>query len=308
MKVLVTGASGFVGKTLVCQLLEKGDEVVVLTSNIAKAALTLGSKCKYFQWVDTNMAPPQEAFEGVEAVINLMGENISSKRWSEDQKKKIYNSRIDGTTRLVGAMSKMEKKPSVFVSTSAVGIYGNRGTEELTESSELSSDFLAHVCKDWEAAANKAEAQGIRVVIIRTGVVVGRGGGALAKMLPPFKLGLGGPLGFGKQFMSWIHIEDLAALYIECLKNSDARGVFNGTSPYPATNMEFTKALGQAVKRPALFPVPSFVVKTLFGEMSTILLEGQKVLPAKSKELKFRFRYPTLDLALKESTQKYKKV
>jgi uncharacterized protein (TIGR01777 family) len=308
MKVLVTGASGFVGRVIVGQLLEKGDEVVVLTSNIAKAALTLGSKCHYYQWVDTNILPPQEAFEGVDAVINLMGENIAAKRWTEDQKKKIYNSRIDGTSRLVEAISKMTKKPSVFVSTSAVGIYGNRGGEEITEESSIASDFLAHVCKDWEAAANKAKAYGMRVSIVRTGVVLGRGGGALGKMLLPFKLGAGGPLGFGRQYMSWIHIDDLAALYVECLKNPEAQGIFNGTSPYPATNKEFTKALGIAVKRPAFMPVPTFAIKMMFGEMSTILLDGQKVLPARSKELKFRYRYPTLDLALKESTQKYKKV
>jgi len=201
----------------------------------------------------------------------------------------------------------MDKKPKVLVSTSAVGIYGNRGTEELTEESNLSEDFLAHVCRDWEAEANKAKALGVRVAIIRTGVVLGRGGGALAKMLLPFKMGAGGPLGLGRQYMSWIHIDDLAALYVECAKNQDANGVFNGTSPYPATNFEFTKALGKALKRPALVPVPPFAIKLAFGEMSTILLDGQRVLPKRSKEVKFRYRYPTLDLALRECTQRYKK-
>jgi len=308
MKVLLTGATGFVGKVVVCQLLEKGDEVVVLTSNVAKAALTLGSKCKYHLWANTNELPPQEAFDGVEAVINLMGENIAARKWTEDQKKKIYHSRVDGTKKLVEAIAAMKVKPKVLVSTSAVGIYGNRGSEEISEESSLAQDFLAQVCKDWESAASKVKDLGVRLAIIRTGVVIGRGGGALAKMLLPFKLGLGGPLGMGKQYMSWIHVEDLAALYIECVKNREASGVYNGTAPHPVTNKEFSHTLGKTLKRPAFAPVPSFIVRKIFGEMSQILLDGQKVLPVRSKELKFRYRYYTVDLALKESVQKFKKV
>lgn len=300
MKVVVTGATGFVGQVLVRQLLDAGHEVVVLTRNIAKAALSLGSKCKYYQWTDMEALPPVEAFEGADGVINLMGETIS-KRWDEQQKKKIVSSRINGTRRLVEAIEKTTKKPKVFVSTSAVGIYGSRGSEELNESSNLADDFLAKVCKDWENEANKVRNQGLRVAIIRVGVVLGRGGGALEKMLPIFKLGGGGPVGSGKQYMSWIHIEDLASMYIEALKNENIKGVLNGTAPYPATNAEFSKMLGKVLRRPAFLPAPAFAMKIAFGEMSQILLEGQKVLPVKFKEHNFRYRYPTLEMALKET-------
>lgn len=300
MKVVITGATGFVGQVIVKQLLAAGDEVVVLTRNVARAAITLGSSCKYFQWNESEELPPLEALEGADGIINLMGESIS-KRWDENQKKKIYNSRIHGTRKLVEAMEKLKKKPSVFVSTSAIGIYGNRGSEEINEGSNVASDFLAKVCLDWENEANKARNHQARVAIIRVGIVLGHGGGALAQMLPIFKLGGGGPLGNGKQYMSWIHIDDLASMYVEALKNPEIKGVLNGTSPYPVTNAEFTKVLGKVVRRPAFLPAPSFAIKIAFGEMSQILLEGQKVLPVKFKEAKFRFRMPTLEMALKES-------
>lgn len=302
MKILVTGATGFIGKRVVQQLLDAGDEVVVLTRNIAKAALKLGSKCEYYQWMDTTSSPPPlEAFNNVEGIINLMGEGIADKRWSEEQKKKIYDSRIEGTRRLVEAMEKLEKKPQVLVSSSAIGIYGNRGDEELTEDSKTSDDFLARVCKDWEDEAFKAEKLGLRVATIRTGVVLGQGGGALKKMIPIFKLGGGGPVGNGEQVMSWVHVDDLAAMFIEVAKDSSLKGIFNGTAPYPAKNKEFTKALGKALHRPAFLPAPSFALKIVFGEMSQVLLDGQKVMPEKFKKANFKYRYPTLEMALKET-------
>ena len=301
MKVLVTGATGFVGKRVVKQLLDGGDEVVVLTRNLAKAALTLGSNCKYYQWLDTLANPPAEAFNGVDGIINLMGEGIADKRWDEDQKKKIYDSRIISTGKLIETIKGLPSKPKVMVSTSAVGVYGNRNEEEITEESTLGNDFLAGVCKDWEAEANKAAALGIRVAIIRTGVVLGRGGGALKKMLPIFKLGAGGPVGNGKQYMSWIHVDDLASMYVEVLKNNTVQGPFNGTAPYPATSKEFARTLGKTLHRPAFAPAPAFALKMVFGEMSAVLLEGQKVIPLKFKDKKFRYRYPTLEMALKET-------
>lgn len=301
MRVVVTGATGFVGKRVVKQLLEGGDEVVVLTRNIAKAALTLGSKCKYYQWLDTSANPPVEAFKGVDGIINLMGEGIADKRWDENQKKKIYDSRILSTGKLIDTIRELPVKPKVMVSTSAVGVYGNRDNEEISEDSSLGSDFLAGVCKDWEREVNKAATFGVRVAIIRTGVVLGRGGGALKKMLPIFKLGAGGPVGNGKQYMSWIHIDDLASMYVEALKNNSVQGPLNGTAPYPATSKEFAKTLGKTLHRPAFAPAPAFALKMVFGEMSAVLLEGQKVLPLKFKEKKFRYRYPTLEMALKET-------
>lgn len=301
MKVLVTGASGFVGKRVVKELLSSGDEVVVLTRSIAKAAINLGSRCKYFTWADTSIKPPMEAFEGVHAVINLMGEGIAEKRWDEQQKKRIYDSRVVGTRMLVETLRELPKRPSVLVSASAVGVYGNRGSEDITEESSVGSDFLATVCKDWEAEAYKAKDFGMRVAVVRTGIVLGKGGGALKKMLPIFKLGAGGPVGSGKQYMSWIHVDDVARMYVEAVRNPYLSGPLNGTAPYPATNKEFAKALGKELHRPAFAPAPEFAIKMAFGEMGQMLLDGQKVLPTKVKSTKFRFLYPTLEMALRDS-------
>lgn len=301
MKVLVTGATGFVGQRVVRQLIEAGDEVVVLTRNVAKGALNLGNKCKFYVWSDTTTPPPMEAFAGVDGVINLLGEGIADKRWNDEQKKKIHDSRILSTQRIVEAMKSMPVRPRVLVSASAIGIYGNRENEELTEESSTGNDYLANLCKEWEAEAYKAKEFGVRVAVIRTGVAIGKDGGALKKMLPIFKLGAGGPVGNGRQFMSWIHVEDLAQMYVEALKNPSFQGPLNGTAPYPATSKEFAKVLGKCVNRPAFAPVPAFALKLVFGEMSTVLLDGQKVLPVKFKAHKFRFRYPTLEMAIKES-------
>lgn len=300
MKVVVTGATGFVGKVIVKKLLEAGDEVIVLTRNVAKAAIVLGSSCKYFQWENTNELPPKEAFEGADGVINLMGETISE-RWTDERKKSIYDSRIIGTRNLVAGISAGSNKPKVLVSTSAIGIYGDRGSEEINESSTLANDFLGKLCQEWEGEANKASEAGLRVVTIRVGIVLGKGGGALAKMLPIFKLGGGGPLGSGEQYMSWIHIEDLASMYLEALKNNSIQGPVNGTALYPTKNLDFTKALGKTLHRPTFLPAPAFALKFVFGEMSQILLGGQKVLPKKLSEAKFRYRYPTLEIALKDT-------
>ncbi|MBY0518201.1 MAG: TIGR01777 family oxidoreductase [Bacteriovoracaceae bacterium] len=303
MKVLVTGATGFVGRVIVRQLLEAGDEVNVLTRHIPGAALTLGGQCHFFQWTDVSKAPPAEAFQGVDAVINLMGEGIAEKRWDEEQKKKIRYSRIEGTRSLVNAVKALGMNaPRTFVSTSAIGIYGPRGDEEITEEEKTAQDFLATVCKDWELEAKNVESSAVRLVILRVGVVLGRGGGALKKMIPIFKLGGGGPVGSGKQWMSWIHVEDLAGMFIRAAKESEMKGIYNATAPYPATNKDFSKVLGKVLKRPAFAPAPAFVMKAVFGEMSTALLDGQRVIPKKMQDqVHFHYRYPTLEMALKET-------
>jgi uncharacterized protein (TIGR01777 family) len=300
MKVLVTGATGFVGKSVVRELIAAGDEVVVLTRNVAKGAIQLGNKCKYFFW-DSKSVPPMEAFEGVQAIINLMGEGIADKRWTDEQKQIIHDSRINGTNFIIEAIKAMPIKPRVLVSASAIGIYGNRESEELSEDSSLGNDYLANLCKEWEATAEKAKAFGVRVAFMRTGVVLGPNGGALKKMLPIFKLGAGGPIGNGKQYMSWVHVDDLARMYVEVLKTPALQGPLNGTAPYPATSKEFAQTLGKTLGRPAFAPVPKFALKMVFGDMSSVLLDGQKVLPVKFKTTKFRFFYPTLEMALKNS-------
>jgi uncharacterized protein (TIGR01777 family) len=301
MKYLVTGATGFVGQRVVKQLTDGGDQVVILTRNIAKGALYFGNKCQYFLWSDTSQLPPIEAFDGVDVVINLMGEGIADKRWDENQKKKIHDSRIVATSNLVEVMKGLTKKPNAFISASAVGIYGNRGNEEINESSSTADDFLARICKDWEESALKAKNLGLRTAIIRIGVVIGKDGGALKKMLPIFKLGAGGPVGSGKQFMSWIHVDDIAGMFVRAGKDSSIEGIYNGTSPYPATSKDFARELGKVLHRPAFAPAPAIALKIVFGEMSQVLLDGQKVLPTKFKEKKFSYRYPTLEMALTES-------
>lgn len=300
MKVLITGATGFVGRVIVRQLLSAGDEVVVLTRHVPGAALVLGSGCKFHQWKNLSEAPPAEAFMGVDAVINLAGEGIADKRWDDRQKKRIYNTRIDGTRQLVGGMRTSGVK--TLVSTSAIGIYGPRGDEEITETGVAADDFLARVCKDWEKEAEVAKDFGARVAILRVGVVLGRGGGALKKMLPIFKLGGGGPVGSGDQWMSWIHVEDLASMYVRAAREKSFVGVFNATAPYPAKNRDFSKTLGNVLKRPAFAPAPAFIMKLVFGEMSTVILDGQRVLPKRMHdEAHFHYRYATLEMALKET-------
>jgi uncharacterized protein (TIGR01777 family) len=299
MKYLLTGATGFVGKVLVSKLLAGGDEVSILSRNPAAVVLSFQGKCKGFMWSDMNSVPPAEAFENVDVVINLMGEGVAEKRWTEDQKKKIYDSRINGTKKLIEQIAMLKQKPKTFISASAIGIYGTRNAEELTEESSLGADFLATVCKDWETETFKAQNLGLRTAVIRIGVVLGKNGGALSKMLPIFKLGAGGPLGSGKQVMSWIHIEDLASMFIFVAKNNQLKGIFNGTSPSPKNNKEFSKILGSVLKRPAFAPAPGFMMKLAFGEMSVILLEGQKVLPKNMEKAGFEFKFPSLENAFK---------
>lgn len=301
MKVLITGGTGFVGSRITRKLLERGDQVNIVTRNVPKGVLKLGKKPQFFKWDPMKETLPEEALEGVDAVINLMGENISESRWNEDDKKRIYDSRVIGTRNLVETINKVGKIQS-FISTSAIGVYGDRpGGEEVTEDTEVEEvDFLSKVCLDWEKASQEVNQNNVRLCVLRVGIVLGKGGGALSKMLTPFKLGVGGVIGSGKQVMSWIHIDDLVDFYLKMVDDSAYKGVVNATAPRPVTNKVFTKTLGKVLNRPTIFPVPRFAAKLAFGDMSTILLEGQKVIPHKALENSFSFKFDSLEKALRD--------
>ena len=290
MNVTLTGATGFLGKHIVATLLETGHHPHLLVRN-PPAHLPAG--------VDFSLWPTAagEALQSADAVIHLMGEPVAQ-RWSDEVKTRIRSSRVDGTRRLAEALASMPDKPRVVVSASAIGYYGERGDETLTESSPPGQGFLADLCVEWEKTAGLIEALGIRVVKIRIGLVLGKDGGALAKMLPPFRLGIGGKLGSGRQWMSWIHIDDLAALFRFALENPALAGPVNGTAPNPVPNAEFTRELGHALHRPALFPVPAFALRALYGEMAGMILASQRVLPKAAQSAGYAFRYPNLPTAL----------
>lgn len=283
MNISVTGASGFLGRHLVVDLKAEAHEVHVLGRD---------------RW-DTlsGQEPPPESLERADAIVNLAGEPVAQ-RWTAETKKRIRTSRVDGTRHLVNALSTLSRRPKVLISASAIGIYGDRGDEVLTEQSGSGIGFLAQVTEDWESAARLAEALGIRVVLLRFGVVLGRDGGALAKMLPIFRWGLGGKLGSGRQWMSWIHVADVTALIRHALATDSLRGPINATAPNPVSNSEFTRTLAGALHRPGIFPVPAFALKLAYGQMASVILASQRVLPAAAESAGFRFRYPSLAGAL----------
>lgn len=299
MRILITGATGFVGRRLVSSLLKSGHQVRVLTRSLVKAASTLGADVEYIQW-DTQSKLEQRAFENIDSVVNLAGENLSDKRWSEEQKRRIYDSRVRITEHLVAGIKEFGTDVKSFISTSAVGIYGSGHNNILDENAKLGDDFLARVCLAWERSALKYEDQFPRICILRLGVVLGEEGGALEKMLPIFKLGLGGPVGSGKQVMSWIHCDDLVRLFVSAIENDSMKGVFNATAPYPVENKVFSKVLGKCLNRPAVFKAPSIALELALGEMSTIVLDGQNVQPKKAIDMGFEFKYPKVDQALSE--------
>lgn len=299
MKVLVTGATGFVGSYLVKRLQREGHTVQVLSRNISSAQEKLGKDVKVFQWEIENL-PPKEALVGVDAVVNLSGEGIANKRWTAVQKIKIYNSRILGTENLLKGIQKLDSsKPKVIVSASAIGFYGDGGEKELKENTEKGVGFLSDVCADWEKVA-KENSKGIRLVQLRIGVVLGKNGGMLQKLLPLFKLGLGGPVGKGTQWMSWVHLEDLVSLILYSLEKNTVSGPLNAVAPHPVTNKEFTKAMGAALSRPAIFPAPAFGIKLMMGELSALVLDSQKVSAEKAEQLGYKFHYPLIKSALNE--------
>ena len=297
MKALVTGGTGFVGPRLLRML----DRPVVLSRNPGKAKASIGSLAgSILPWDPLAGPPPAEAFDGIDTVFHLAGESVAEGRWTTAQKQRIRDSRVLGTRHLVQGMERADSKPSVLVSASAVGYYGSRGDEELTESAHPGDDFLAEVCIAWEREAEAATAAGVRVVTARTGIVLGAGGGALAKMLPPFKLGAGGPLGNGRQWMPWVHVTDLARLYLHAAQTASIRGAMNAVAPEPVRNSEFTKALGRALHRPAFMPAPYLGLRLLFGEFAKVLFASQRVIPRVALDTGFVFDYPDITTALRE--------
>lgn len=299
MKVLVTGASGLIGSALCDSLLERGDEVVGLSRDPGRARNGRPGGIEWQRWEPTLERPPAQAFEGVDGVVHLLGERIDQ-RWSEEAKQKIIETRRTGTRNLVGAIAGLEQRPAVLVSQSAVGYYGDRGDAVLDETAGPGGkSFDSEVVVAWEAAAREVEASGVRLVIARTGQVLDAGGGMLAELLTPFKLGVGGPLAGGAQYLSWIHIDDEVGLLTWALDNPAVSGVVNATSPHPATNRDFSKALGRALGRPAIVPVPGLVLDLKFGsEFGEVLRGGQRVVPKRALELGFEFQHPELDEAL----------
>jgi len=297
MKALVTGATGFVGPRLLRLL----DQPVVVSRDPDRARRTLGHMAgRVIRWDPQEGPPPPEAFSGIDVVFHLAGESVAEGRWTAAQKARIRNSRVIGTRNLVQGMAQAERKPGVLVSASAVGYYGDRGDEELTEAAAPAHDFLADVCVDWEREALAARADNVRVVTARTGIVLGAGGGALGKMLTPFKLGAGGPLGNGRQWMPWVHVDDLARLYVHAAEHGEIDGPMNAVAPHPVRNAEFTKALGRQLHRPAFMPAPYVGLRLLFGEFAKVLFASQRVIPKVALDTGFTFKYPDITVALRE--------
>lgn len=294
MRVTITGATGFLGKALMARYAAEGAELRVLARR-PPAGLPAGAR--FFTWDAIADEFPLAALEEVNAVIHLAGEPVAQ-RWTSEAKQRIRESRLHGTRRLVEALSTISRRPEVLVSASAVGYYGERGEQALTEDSKPGSGFLADTCAEWERTATVAESLGIRVVTPRIGIVLSPDGGALAQMLPPFRLGAGGRIASGRQWMSWIHRADLAALIAWCIAARQIRGPVNATAPNPVLNMDFTRELAGVLHRPALFPVPAFALRLLFGEMAEVLLGSQRVLPRKAIDANFAFRFGSLAPAL----------
>ncbi len=299
MRVLVTGASGLIGQALCDALFARGDDVVGLTRDPGRAR-SANPRVSWHKWEPMLERPDPAAFEGVDGVIHLLGERIDQK-WTEEAKRKIMESRRQGTHNLVGTIESLQTPPKVLVSQSGVGHYGDRGDELVDESDGPGDSFDAQVTVAWEAAAHELDSSPVRVVVVRTGQVLAPDGGMLKEMLPPFKLGVGGPLAGGEQYLSWIHIDDEVGILLWALDDEKVDGTVNASAPNPATNKEFSKALGRALNRPAVMPVPGFVLDLKFGrEFGQVLRGGQRVIPKRTQELGYEFSYPDLDEALSD--------
>ena len=297
VKVTVTGATGRIGSHLVAALKARGDDVTALSRDAGRASEKLGVEA--LAWDPENETAPMAALVGRDAIVHLAGEDVAQ-RWSKDAKKRILDSREGGTRSLVHAIFDAKPRPPVLVCASAAGYYGDRGEEPVDETSPPGRDWLADVVVRWEAQADTAKL-GTRVVKVRTGVVLDAGGGALEKMLPFFKAGVGGPVGGGKQYMPWIHLDDLVGIYLAAIDSPSFAGPINAAAPNAVTNKDFSHALGRALHRPAVAPVPGFTIKAMYGEMAQIVLKGARMVPGRAEELGYEFAHPDLDEALRDT-------
>ena len=301
MRVTVTGATGLIGSRLVAELRQRGDEVTVLSRNPGAVSERLGPGVEAVRWNPVAVPAPAGALAARDGVVHLAGENVAQ-RWSAAAKRRIRESRERGTRNLVAGLRAAGPRPAVLVSSSAVGYYGPHGEEPLPEETPAGDDFLARVCVAWEREAEVAAGLGLRVVRLRTGVVLDRAGGALGKMLPFFRAGIGGPVAGGRQRLPWVHADDVLGMYVQALDDERWSGAVNLTAPEPVTNAELSKALGRVLGRPAVAPVPRLAVKALYGEMSSIVTTGARVIPRRLQELGYGFRQPDLELALRSAT------
>ncbi len=298
MRVTVTGATGLIGPRLVRALEERGDEVTVLSRRPGQAFQRLGVTA--VGWDPIAGAAPESALAGRDAVVHLAGENVAQ-RWTRSARRRILDSRVTGTANLISGIAAAEPRPRTLVCSSAVGYYGPHGDQPLAESDPPGDDFLANVTVAWERAAEAARELGVRVVKLRTGVVLDPAGGALAKMLPAFRAGIGGPVAGGQQYVSWIHVDDLVGMALAALDDERWQGSVNATAPQPVTNRELARALGRTLRRPALAPVPALALRLLYGQMAQIVTTGQRAMPTVATRLGYRFQHPQLDEALADA-------
>lgn len=304
MHVAVAGGTGFIGRALVAELLQAGHEVTVLTRDPSRAQGRVPQGAQVAQWSPDRPETITSLLSQVDAVVNLSGESVAAQRWTPEFKQRLIDSRVNSTRALVQAMRLAEPRPGVLVNASAVGIYSNRGEEELTESSPPGAGFLAELAIRWEGAADEARDLGVRVCKLRIGIVLGEGGGALEKMLLPFRLFVGGPFGSGRQWFPWIHLADVAGITLHALTNSDVDGAVNAVAPGIVRLGEFCKALGRVMGRPSWLPVPGFALRFLAGELGESLLWSQRVVPQVAMQTGYQFRYPRVEEALRQVLRK----